>query len=219
MKNRSQIVVFQNVSSNWFHLYQGVPQGTILGLLLFNLYVNSMINTTIKPCELVQYADDTFLFVANENIEEAIRHLELNISKMVLIFQCHRLNLNKTKTDFIIFCKKAQSSLTKTLTLQVDDHLIEPSSCVKYLGVHLDQSLTFEVEIKKFLKKMACGIETLYTVKPFLPEEFCLKLLNALVLSQIEHPAILLNAILQNLITSLEKQLSWAVKACQPKQI
>ena len=59
---------------------------------------------------------------------------------------------------------------------------------------------------------MACGIKTLYTVKSFLSQEFCLKLLNALVLSQLQHPAILLNGISQNLITSLEKQLSWAVK-------
>ena len=59
LKVRSQKVVLQNVSSDWIHLYQGVPQGTILGPLLFNLYVNSMINTIIKPsCELVQYADD-----------------------------------------------------------------------------------------------------------------------------------------------------------------
>ena len=64
------------------------------------------------------------------------------------------------------------------------------------------------------MKKIACGIKTLYTVQSFLPEEFCLKLLNALVLSQIQHPAILLNGISQNLITWLEKQLSWAVKAC-----
>ena len=61
---------------------------------------------------------------------------------------------------------------------------------------------------------MACGIKTLYTVKSFLPQKFRLKLLNALVLSQIQHPAILLNGISQNLIISLEKQLIWAVKAC-----
>ena len=116
-----------------------------------------MINPIIKPCELVHYADDTFLFVANEHIEEAICHLELNISKMVHFFQCHRLNLKKTKTEFLIFCKRAISFLTKTLTLRVDDHLIEPPSCVKYLGVPLDRSLTFETEIENILKQAGNG--------------------------------------------------------------
>ena len=61
---------------------------------------------------------------------------------------------------------------------------------------------------------MACGIQTLYTVKTCLPEKFCLKLLNALVVSQIQHPPILVNGISQKVITSIAKQLSWAVKAC-----
>ena len=52
----------------------------ILGPMLLNCYLNSMINTMNKLCELVQYADDTSLFVANETIEDAIRPLELNIS-------------------------------------------------------------------------------------------------------------------------------------------
>ena len=98
-------IFLQKVSSDWIGLYQEVPQGTILGPFLFNLYVNSLINTILKPCELVQYADNTFLIVANENNEEAICHLELNISRMVHFFQCHRLNLSRTKIEFIIFVK------------------------------------------------------------------------------------------------------------------
>ena len=155
LKNRSQKRVLQIMSSDWIHLYQGVPQGTIIGQLLFKLYVNSKINTIIKPRELAQYAYDTFLFVANANIEDAIRHVKLNISKMVHFFQ-----------------------------------------------------------IKNILNKMACGIKTLYAVKSFLPQEFFLNLLNAQTVSQIQHPAILLNSISQNLVTSLEKQLNWAVEAC-----
>ena len=73
-----QKVVFQNTSSDWINLYQGVPQGTIFGPLLFNLYVNSMQNVIQKPCELVQYADDTFLFVSDECLNTAISQLETN---------------------------------------------------------------------------------------------------------------------------------------------
>ena len=61
---------------------------------------------------------------------------------------------------------------------------------------------------------MPCGIKTLYSVKLFLPDKTCLMLLNSLVISHIHYPAILSNGISQTLITTLEKQLNWGVKAC-----
>ena len=65
---------------------------------------------------------------------------------------------------------------------------------------------------------MACGIKTIYAVKQFLPEKICLLLLNTLVLSHLHYPAILLQGISQNFLTTLEKQLSWGVKACFNRQ-
>ena len=61
---------------------------------------------------------------------------------------------------------------------------------------------------------MACGIKTLYCVRELLPEKICLSLLNALVISHLHYSALLLNGISQNLITTLENQLSWGNKAC-----
>ena len=98
------------------------------------------------------------------------------------------------------------------------NHSTSLSSFVKYLGVYLDQNLTYENEVKHVLKKMACGIKTIYAVKQFLSEKVCLLLLNALVLSHLHYPAILLQGISQNLLTTLEKQLSWGVKACFNRQ-
>ena len=75
LKQRLQEVVLETFS-DWIELYQGVPQGTILGPLLFNTYVNSMRYSVSKPCELVQYADETFIFVSGKKIEDAIYLLE-----------------------------------------------------------------------------------------------------------------------------------------------
>ena len=58
-----------------------------------------------KPCELVQYADDTFLFVSSKNLNLGINILENNLKKLNTYVEQHRLNLNDTKTEFIIFCK------------------------------------------------------------------------------------------------------------------
>ena len=109
-------------------------------------------------------------------------------------------------------CKNSQNKLTKNLKLQVKNLSTSLSSFVKYFGVYLDQNLTYENEVKHVLKKMACGIKTIYAVKQFLAEKVCLLLLNALVLSHLHYPAILLQGISQNLLTTLEKQLSWGVK-------
>ena len=73
---RTQKVCLETVCSDWINLYQGVPQGTILAPLLFNMYVNSMHLHVTEPVNIVQYADDTFLFAANEDIEVGINQLE-----------------------------------------------------------------------------------------------------------------------------------------------
>ena len=68
--------------------------------------------------------------------------------------------------------------------------------------------------MKNILKKKACGIKTFYSVKLFLPDKTYLMLLNSLVFSHKQYPAISNNGKSQNLFTTLEKQLNWGVKAC-----
>ena len=167
-----------------------------------------------NTCKILQCADGIFIFVADKCLNTAKQNLETNIAKLAEYFESHRLNLNENKTEFIVFCKKSQNKLTQNLKLQVKNHSTNISSFVKYLGVYLDQNLTYEREVKNVLKKMACGIKTMYAVKQFLPEKTCILLLNALVISHLHYPSILLQGLSQNLVTTLEKQLSWGVKAC-----
>ena len=74
--------------------------------------------------------------------------------------------------------------------------------------------LTFQWEVKNLLRKVAAGIKTLYAIRDLFPEKTCLLLLNALLMSHLQYSAILVNGISENLLTTLEKQISWAVKAC-----
>ena len=100
------------------------------------------------------------------------------------------------------------------MNLKRKNELIQHSSNVKYLGVFLDQNLNFQEETKHILRKMAGAIKIILSIKIYFPEKFLLTLLNALVISHLQYPSILLNGISQNLITTLEKQLSWGVEAC-----
>ena len=105
--------------------------------------------------------------------------------------------------QLVSFCRTVRSYLTKLLTLRVDDHFIEPSS-----WEHNSTRIVHSRQVESILRKIACGIETLYTVNT--PE----KLPNASVLGLLQHRAVLLNIISQHLIATLKMQLTWANKAC-----
>ena len=79
---RTQRVVLSTSTSNWINLYPVVPQGTVLGALLFNIHVNNMKNSIQSPLYLVQYADDTFLFVAAKDIATGVDYLQKRITEL-----------------------------------------------------------------------------------------------------------------------------------------
>ena len=86
---------------------------------------------------------------------------------------------------------------------------ISTSHCVKYLGVFSDQNLNFQTG--ESFEKMACRIKLLYAIRESFPEKTRIMILIALVISHVNYSPILLNRISENLLTTLEKQPSWAV--------
>ena len=186
LTERYQKITLPNCSSDWIKLYQGVPQGTVLGPLLFNIYVNDMENVNDNQCKIIQYPDDTRIFCSHEEPEKAKSAVEKIVRKLVLYFETHQLTINAEKTEFITFSKLSKNETVEHLKLQVKDQIIQTSSCVKYLGVYLDRNLTFQNEIKNILRKMATGIKVLYNLQNFFPEKTKLLLLNALVISHLQ---------------------------------
>ena len=115
-------------------------------------------------------------------------------------------------------CKKSHNHIADHRQLKVKNDFIEQSKSAKYLGIYLDRNLTYQMKVQNILRKMATSIKVLYSIRNILPEKTRLLLLNSLVLSHLHYSSILINGVSQNLRLTLEKQLSWAVKACFHKK-
>ena len=148
---RVQSVVLNDIFSDSLSVARGVPQGTVLGPLLFNLYINDMREQVVNKTELFQYADDTVIFTSGDSIEESKNQFSSCAIKLTSYSKEHQLSLNASKTEFIVFSKiarKNQKELSK-----IDGALVEEKQEIKYLGVHIDNRLTFQSEVKFLLKK------------------------------------------------------------------
>ena len=134
-------------------LYKGVPQGGVLGPLLYIIYV-SKIEALLPPnVKISQYADDTALYIRSKNIEQDIKILELSASIVKDYFSDLGLEFTPKKTVFVHFNKK--NIPPGSLEIKIVDTLIKSSEFVKFLGIFYDFKLSFQKHLRYVLEK--CG--------------------------------------------------------------
>ena len=136
----------------------GVPQGSILGPLFYIVYVNDIINA-LSCSSIHLYADDTVLTFADRDLEKCIRTFDEEIPNIVLWFNVNKLTLNERKTKAVIFGKKCKlapiSNHNIHVRLKINNYVIHPEKEIRYLGVVLDASLTFQPHIEYISKKIS----------------------------------------------------------------
>ena len=161
---------------------------------------------------MVQYAVNTLLLAFSSIQHELKTVLEKNVILLTKYFTSLKLQLNPSKTEFILFSRNRIFSKSESTT--IGNKIITQSKSVKYPGVHIDKNLSFQDELKNLLKKMARGIKTIYTLRNRIPTFLLKTVLNAFVISHLHYSLLLIQSVDKNLLMSLEKQLIWAIRAC-----
>ena len=129
ISERKQRVLINNVNSDEITLERGVPQGIVLGPLLFNIYINDLRDEIDKNCEVVQYADDTLLRASAPIQRECKTIIEKNLILLTKYFTSLKLQLNPSKTEFILFSRKRNFS--KSESIKIGNEIITESKSVK----------------------------------------------------------------------------------------
>ena len=151
LTGRNQVVDVDGVHSNPRDVTCGVPQGSILGPLLFLVYVNDMVSAV--NCKLLLYADDSALMVSHRDTEVIQEQLcsELDAVNEWLID--NKLSLHLGKTESVLFGPKRKLAKQSELGITCGNTQITPKSEIKYLGLDIHQSLDGEITADKVIKK------------------------------------------------------------------
>jgi hypothetical protein len=180
LTNRSQYVAYDNVSSATLPVSLGVPQGSILGPLLFIIYTNDIQNST-DFFHFIIYADDTNLINSMVYHDYAVVHNEL---KKVYEWLCiNGLSLNIPKTKLMIFHNK-NKTVHDSENIKVNDKPIERVTNFNFLGVILNENLNWDSHVDSVCLRISRFIGVLNKLKHYIPIYILMTLYNSLILSR-----------------------------------
>jgi len=166
LSGRLQTINISGASSTPREITCGVPQGSILGPLLFLIYVNDM--STVVKNKLLLYADDSAILVSGKNKEHITSALSKDLELVSHWLVDNKLSLHLGKTESILFASKPKLKNEPNLDISCNGTKIKSTNSVKYLGATLDQHLSCESMVNEIIKKASSRLKFLHRKKSFL---------------------------------------------------
>lgn len=189
LTNRQQYSVIGDSVSSTKPISVGVPQGSILGPLLFLIYVND-IHHTCPDLSFKLFADDSNAFIKGNNLIDLFACANSASKKICNWFQSNRLTINTAKSAYIVFFPSTNDEAyirDNNLTLFMDHNQIARVNCIKFLGVEIDEHLSFKNHIEKITKTVKSANGLLFNRREFIPMSCRRNLYLSMIYSRVRY--------------------------------
>ena len=152
LSNRKQFVSINSYKSNLADVKCGVPQGSILGPLLFLVYINDL-HAAIKYSEVHHFADDTNLLNFNSCVKSVNKQVNYDLKNLSNWLKANNISLNVSKTELVLFTS-SKKQLDCDLKIKLNGKRLYETDSVKYLGIQIDKRLTWKQHINLVALKL-----------------------------------------------------------------
>lgn len=186
LTNRTQYVEINNKKSEMKPVACGVPQGSVLGPLLFIIYTNDLPNS-ITHSHTILFADDTTIFAKSNNLTTLYDNVNSDLDSLYQWFKTNKLSLNVGKTNYMLFTNNKNVSAIQDHKIKIGDDEIEHKKMVKFLGIIIDENLNWQNHIEMTKNKISAISYSLKMVKKLLPKQTMKTLYEALIQPHIEY--------------------------------
>ena len=210
LSERTQTTKFAKVSSDEERVLAGVPQGSILGPILFIAFTADLAEE-LQGCKVVAYADDAALLVSAPTWKQLKHKIETSVRQAQNWYTRNGLQINSAKTEFMILKKRGDFEIS--VNTGGEEVKIRSKECLKILGMQVDSHLTWSQHVSQVKSRTTNAIRNIARTNSILPMSSRILLTNALVVPHYNYGDILYDGCTADARDALERNQSYAAKA------
>ena len=204
-------MLLNNVPSEWAKVTMGVPQGSILGPLLFVLFVNDLPNA-VEESSINTFADDTAIYSADSNPKVLGDRMERDLGRVTNWIHSNGLSLNVAKTQLMVLSRRGRREEAVAVQMKVNEVELQQQDCVRYLGVEIDRDLTWKAHIERVHHQCMGKLAAIRRAGSYLPCHIRKLLYQAFVLPLLDYCSVVWHSCGATLAKRIERVQNYALR-------